>query len=150
MVSTLELLPVKQQLKNIIKSNRRMRSKQFSRHILEVELETQSQQKYLILIQEKKYQRVLQIMGGKAVDDDLPPPGSRGGPDDIAAPVQSSEETLKSMMEAENKKNIGKIKNRKMLNDAIERSDHHLFLVIDKVDADLVAEEFSRANGISL
>ena len=28
------------------------------------------------------------IMGGKAVADDLPPPGSRGGPDDIAAPVQ--------------------------------------------------------------
>ena len=35
------------------------------------------------------------IMGGKAIDDDLPPPGSRGGKDDIAAPVQSSEETLK-------------------------------------------------------
>ena len=35
------------------------------------------------------------IMGGKAIDDDLPPPGSRGGEDDIAAPVQSSEELLK-------------------------------------------------------
>ena len=33
------------------------------------------------------------IMGGQA--DDMPPPGSRGGPDDIAAPVQSSEESLK-------------------------------------------------------
>ena len=45
------------------------------------------------------------IMGGKAIDDDLPPPGSRGGDeDDIAAPVQSSEETLKNMIEAENKK----------------------------------------------
>ena len=32
------------------------------------------------------------IMGGKAVDDDLPPPGSRGGPEDIAAPVQTPEE----------------------------------------------------------
>ena len=32
------------------------------------------------------------IMGGKQIpDDDLPPPGSRGGPDDIAAPVQSAE-----------------------------------------------------------
>ena len=30
------------------------------------------------------------IMRGKAIDDELPPPGSRGGPDDIAAPVQSS------------------------------------------------------------
>ena len=42
-------------------------------------------------------------MGGKAVDDDLPPPGSRGGKDDIAAPVQSKEETLRNMTEAENK-----------------------------------------------
>jgi hypothetical protein len=34
------------------------------------------------------------------------PPGSRGGPDDIAAPVQSQEETLRNMTEAEIKKNI--------------------------------------------
>ena len=46
------------------------------------------------------------IMGGKAVDDDLPPPGSRGGPDDIAAPIQSAEESLKDMTEAEIKKKI--------------------------------------------
>ena len=31
------------------------------------------------------------------VADDLPPPGSRGGPDDIAAPVQSAEETIKNL-----------------------------------------------------
>jgi hypothetical protein len=31
------------------------------------------------------------IMGGKAIDD-LPPPGSRGGPDDIAAPVMNVED----------------------------------------------------------
>ena len=30
------------------------------------------------------------IMGG----EEMPPPGSRGGPDDIAAPVQSAEESL--------------------------------------------------------
>ena len=48
------------------------------------------------------------IMGGKAVDDDLPPPGSRGGPDDIAAPVQSQEETLRNMTEAEIKANLEK------------------------------------------
>jgi|5B_taG_2_1085324.scaffolds.fasta_scaffold01850_5 hypothetical protein len=29
--------------------------------------------------------------------DDLPPPGSRGGPDDIAAPIQSAEETIKQL-----------------------------------------------------
>ena len=34
------------------------------------------------------------IMGGEAVDD-IPPPGSRGGADDIAEPVQSAEELLK-------------------------------------------------------
>jgi hypothetical protein len=27
----------------------------------------------------------------------LPPPGSRGGPDDIAAPVQSAEETIANL-----------------------------------------------------
>ena len=33
------------------------------------------------------------IMGGKQIpDDDLPPPGSRGGPDDIAAPVMDVED----------------------------------------------------------
>ena len=29
--------------------------------------------------------------------DDLPPPGSRGGPDDIAAPIQSADETFRNM-----------------------------------------------------
>ena len=61
------------------------------------------------------------IMGGKAVDDDLPPPGSRGGDEDIAAPFQSQEETLRNMTEAEikanleaqNKATIEKIKERK-------------------------------------
>ncbi len=41
------------------------------------------------------------IMGGKAIDDDLPPPGSRGGDDDIAAPVQSKEETLRNIIDEE-------------------------------------------------
>ena len=43
-------------------------------------------------------------MGGKAIDDDLPPPGSRGGDEDIAAPVQSSEETLKNMIHGRKQK----------------------------------------------
>ena len=41
------------------------------------------------------------IMGGKQVDNDLPPPGSRGGPDDIAAPVQSADESLRNVTETE-------------------------------------------------
>ena len=34
-------------------------------------------------------------------DPDLPPPGSRGGPDDIAAPIQSAEETIKNLAKSE-------------------------------------------------
>ena len=34
---------------------------------------------------------------GKKVGDDLPPPGSRGGPDDIAAPIQDAETTIKNL-----------------------------------------------------
>ena len=38
------------------------------------------------------------IMGGKQIpDDDLPPPGSRGGPDDISAPLQSEDEVLEKL-----------------------------------------------------
>ena len=54
------------------------------------------------------------IMGGKELkfDSDQPPPGSRGGADDIAAPVQSSEESLRDMMIAENKKAVDNLKQK--------------------------------------
>ena len=39
----------------------------------------------------------LRRMTDETADVDLPPPGSRGGPDDIAAPVQSAEETIKNL-----------------------------------------------------
>ena len=58
------------------------------------------------------FNRMQNEMRGLKSVDDRPPPGSRGGKDDIAAPVQSAEETLKNMIEAENKKNINKIKER--------------------------------------
>ena len=86
------------------------------------------------------------IMGGKAIDDDLPPPGSRGGKDDIAAPVQSSEESLKNMIEAENKKNIAKMKQRKMLDEAIEDASPG-FANDMKYDAELVAENLAERMG---
>ena len=87
------------------------------------------------------------IMGGKAIDD-LPPPGSRGGKDDIAAPVQSSEESLKNMIEAENKKGIAKIKQRqKMLDDAIEDASPGFANDI-KYDAELVAENLAERMGL--
>jgi hypothetical protein len=82
-------------------------------------------------------------MGGKAIDDDLPPPGSRGGPDDIAAPVQSSEETIKNMIEAENKKNIAKMRNRKMIKDAIDNASPGFVSGDRKYNAQLVAEDLA-------
>jgi len=84
------------------------------------------------------------IMGG----EEMPPPGSRGGKDDIAAPVQSSEESLKNMIEAENKKGIAKIKQRqKMLDDAIEDASPGFANDI-KYDAELVAENLAERMGL--
>ena len=40
------------------------------------------------------------IMGGKQIEDDLPPPGSRGGKDDIAAPMQSAEQSIEDVLDA--------------------------------------------------
>ena len=37
------------------------------------------------------------LMSLRAMADDLPPPGSRGGADDISAPVASAEETIKNL-----------------------------------------------------
>jgi len=86
------------------------------------------------------------IMGGEAVDD-IPPPGSRGGKDDIAEPVQSAEESLKNMIQAENKKNIAAMKQRKMLEEAIEDASPGFANDI-KVDADLVAENLAERMGL--
>ena len=83
------------------------------------------------------------IMGG----EEMPPPGSRGGKDDIAAPVQSSEETLKNMIMAENKKNIAAMKRRKMLDEAIDNVSPSLS-GDRKVDADIVAEDLAERMGL--
>ena len=102
------------------------------------------------------------IMGGKQVENttgslmsvpnkkglagmeyDLPPPGSRGGPDDIAAPFQSSDESLKSMIEAENKKNISKMKNRKMVKDAVDNVSPGFVKGDRKYNAQLVADDLA-------
>ena len=74
------------------------------------------------------------------------PPGSRGGKDDIAAPVQSSEETLKNMIVAENKKNIAAMKQRKMLDDAIDNVSPSL-TGDRKYDADVVAADLAERMG---
>ena len=40
------------------------------------------------------------IMGGRQIEDDLPPPGSRGGKDDIAAPIQSAEQSIEDVLDS--------------------------------------------------
>ena len=92
----------------------------------------------------RKIENTDNIMGG----EEMPPPGSRGGADDIAAPVQSSEESLRDMMIAENKKTVNKIKQRqKMLAEAIDNQSPSLS-GDRKVDADLVAEDLAERMGL--
>ena len=93
------------------------------------------------------FNRMQNEMKGLRSADDLPPPGSRGGKDDIAAPVQSAEETLKDMIQAENKKNIAAMKKRKMLDDAIEDASPG-FSGDRKYDAEIVAENLAERMGL--
>ena len=65
-----------------------------------------------VRLAETNTQRMKQRISDKKIESDKPPPGSRGGDDDIAAPVQSSEESLKNMIEAENKKAIDNLKQK--------------------------------------
>jgi hypothetical protein len=82
--------------------------------------------------------RIKQKIADKKIDDDLPPPGSRGGLDDIAAPImnvedapegfidfvrktdpkaadklQKTDDEIKSAIEAGNKRYLDKIKKQK-------------------------------------
>ena len=67
-------------------------------------------------------ERIKQKIADKKIDDDLPPLGSRGGPDDIAAPIQSAEESLKDMTEAEIKKNI-EAQNKRGIENILKRKN---------------------------
>jgi hypothetical protein len=75
-----------------------------------------------IRLAETNTQRMKQKIADKKIDDDLPPPGSRGGPDDIAAPIQSAEESLKDMTEAEIKKNI-EAQNKRGIENILKRKN---------------------------
>jgi hypothetical protein len=55
-------------------------------------------------------------------ESQTPPPGSRGGDDDIAAPFQSAEESLKDMTEAEIKKNI-EAQNKRGIENILKRKN---------------------------
>ena len=79
------------------------------------------------------------IIGGKAVDDDLPPPGSRGGPDDIAAPVQSQEETLRNMTEAEIKREIEE-NNKSAVKKILERKNREDVYGLEDYDTTNMSE----------
>jgi hypothetical protein len=66
--------------------------------------------------------RIKQKIADKKIESDEPPPGSRGGKDDIAAPFQSAEESLKDMTEAEIKKNI-EAQNKKGIENILKRKN---------------------------
>ena len=76
----------------------------------------------------------------------ISPPGSRGGDDDIAAPVQSSEDFEKHDHGREQKEYCCNEK-RKMLDEAIDNQSPSLS-GDRKVDADLVAEDLAERMGL--
>ena len=78
-------------------------------------------------------------MGGKAIDDDLPPPGSRGGDEDIAAPVQSQEETLRNMTEAEIKANI-EAQNKSAVENILKRKNREDVYGLEDYDTTNMSE----------
>jgi len=61
----------------------------------------------------------------KVMADDLPPPGSRGGPDDIAAPIQSAEKTITNLAKAPTGSGLELLKNVKnnnlIVNDLVDK-----------------------------
>jgi len=72
-------------------------------------------------------------------ETDLPPPGSRGGKDDIAAPVQSQEETMKNMMEAEIKAKLEK-QNKDSVSRILERKNREDVYGIEDYDTTNMSE----------
>ena len=119
-----------QQLKNILNQIEAFEKKNLADNISSGIRNTESA-KIFEIATGKEIPKGSKIISGQAVDD-MPPPGSRGGPDDIAAPVQSAEETLKNMTEAEikaklekqNKSAIEKILKRKNREDVYGLEDY--------------------------
>ena len=92
------------------------------------------------------FKKEIEKMKGK-IDDDLPPPGSRGGKDDIAAPVQSAKEsttnltdsTIQSMLKMEpidamkeankviKREGIYKALNKKQAKKILDDTEDHIF-----------------------
>jgi len=89
----------------------------------------------------KKIKPGSKIMGGKAVDEDLPPPGSRGGPDDIAAPVQSAEEATTNLTDStiQKIKKMEPIDAMKEANKVIKREG--IYQALDKKQAKKILDD---------
>jgi len=126
-----------QQLKNILNQIEAFEKKNLADNISSGIRNTESAK--VFDLEGKEIPKGSKIMGGKAVDDDLPPPGSRGGKDDIAAPVQSQEETMKNMMEAEIKAKLEK-QNKDSVQRILERKNREDVYGLDDYDTTNMSE----------
>ena len=72
-------------------------------------------------------------------ETDQPPPGSRGGDEDIAAPVQSQEETLRNMTEAEIKAEI-EAQNRSAIEKILKRKNRENVYGLEDYDTTNMSE----------
>ena len=86
------------------------------------------------------FKKEVEKMKGK-VDDDLPPPGSRGGKDDIAAPVQSAEEATTNLTDStiQNMLKMEPIEAMKEANKVIKREG--IYKALDKKQAKKILED---------
>ena len=100
---------------------------------------TSSKSAKIFDLEGKEIPKGSKIMGGKAIDDDLPPPGSRGGDEDIAAPVQSQEETLRNMTEAEIKANL-EAQNKSAVKKILERKNREDVYGLEDYDTTNMSE----------
>ena len=85
------------------------------------------------------FNRMQNQMKGLKTVDDKPPPGSRGGEDDIAAPVQSQEETLRNMTEAEIKREIEQ-NNKSAIENILKRKNREDVYGIEDYDTTNMSE----------
>ena len=83
----------------------------------------------------RKIENTDNIMGG----EEMPPPGSRGGSDDIAAPVQSAEESLRDMTEAEIKANL-EAQNKSAIEKILKRKNRKDVYSLDDYDTTNMSE----------
>ena len=84
-------------------------------------------------------QRIKQKIADRKIESDQPPPGSRGGEDDIAAPVQSAEESLRDMTEAEIKANL-EAQNKSAIENILKRKNREDVYGLEDYDTTNMSE----------